>query len=91
MNLLDPTLIVLKALFAGLRVKVGEYEFCYEPEEEEVFIVGKTFSGDEVLLRTGETLSLNGFIKMVHRELTEGERMGLVAQLGLLRERKQRR
>jgi len=86
-KLLDPCVPIMKALMAGLRVDIGNYTYQYDPNEEEVFIVGKTSSGEEVFLRT-ETLSLNGFIRMVHRELTEGQRIATVAKLSLLRDRK---
>ena len=89
-KLLDPCVPVMKALMTGLRVDIGDYTYQYDPDEEEVFIVGKTSSGEEVFLRT-ETLSLNGFIRMVHRELTEGQRIAVVSQLSLLRDRSEKR
>jgi len=88
-KLLDPCVPVMKALIVGLRVDIGDYTYQYDPDEEEVFIVGKTSSGEEVFLRT-ETLSLNGFIRMVHRELTEGQRIAVVSQLSLLKDAKTR-
>ena len=88
-KLLDAYVLVMKALMAGLRVDIGDYTYQYDPHEEEVFIVGKTSTGEEVFLRT-ETLSLNGFIKMVHQELTEGQRIATIAKLSLLRDRKRK-
>ncbi len=80
----DPTLIVFKALFKGLDVKIGDHVFTYEPQEDEFFIKAKNSRDEDVLLRT-DGITLNGFVRMVHRELTEGERIKLVAQLGLMK------
>lgn len=80
----DACTVVIEALMSGLRVKIGDYTYVYDPDQNEVFIVGKTSSGEEVLLRT-DTLTLNGFIKMVHKEFSDEELLALVGQLTLRR------
>jgi len=89
-RILDPVVVVVKALFAGLRVKIAGYEFYYDPNDEEVFIVSKRSSGEEAFLRT-DTISLNSFIKMIHAGLSDIERVNLVYRLAIRKQTGRRR
>ncbi|MCD6148975.1 hypothetical protein J7J18_06415 [bacterium] len=80
----DACTVVIEALMSGLRVKIGDYIYVYDSDQNEVFIVGKTSSGEEVLFRI-DTLTLNGFIRIVHKEFSDEELLALVSQLTLRR------
>jgi len=76
----DSCVIVMKALMMGLRVNIGDYNFQYVPEKEEVFIIVQDSNGKERFLRTS-MFSLNAFVRMVHSELTEEQRIKIVTEL----------
>ena len=75
---LDSVVIVIKALFMGLEVKVGDYTFTYNKDTDSINIKTKD------LCLSGDLITLNNFIKIIHKEITEEEVTRLIDSMTVL-------
>jgi len=75
---LDSVVIVIKALFMGLEVKVGDYTFIYNKDTDSINIKTKD------LCLSGDLITLNNFIKIIHKEITEEEVTRLIDSMTVL-------